>query len=256
MIDCIQDTLQPGRSISHTYDAVGRLATARTTGSSAYSQWGLSWTYDSYGNRLSQNVTVGSATTNSVSVNASTNHISTAGYAYDAAGNMTGDGTNTISYDDADRVISSSGGLGAGSYAFDGAGLRVKETVSGSTTAYIYSGGKVIAEYASGAAATSRTKEFIYAGGTLPVAEIDNGSTVEYDQADTLSVRMVTNSSGTVLEQQGDYPYGEMWYQSASDTDFQFGWPAPNSAQRQQPRRRYVSCRIRPVVAGRNPDLS
>ncbi len=43
-------TQEAGRSVSYTYDALHRLKTAVTTGSANYPQWGLSWTYDRYGN--------------------------------------------------------------------------------------------------------------------------------------------------------------------------------------------------------------
>ncbi len=160
--------------------------------------------------------------TNSVSVNAYTNHISTAGHAYDTAGNMTNDGMNTLSNDDEHRIISSNGSLGSGTYAYDGDGMRVEKTVSGTTTVYVFSENKVIAEYAGGSSGSSPTKEYIYAGGSLPIAEIDAGSTVKYYQADTLSIRMLTDSSGNILEQQGQFPYGESWYQTTSQTEFQF----------------------------------
>src|SRR6267154_1990116 len=50
----------------YSYDALGRLNTATTTGSSGYAQWGISWVYDRYGNRLSQNQTAGSPPMNSL----------------------------------------------------------------------------------------------------------------------------------------------------------------------------------------------
>jgi len=65
-------------------DALGRLIAAATAGP----QWGLSWTYDGFGNRLSQNVTKGSGPVVWLTVNAATNRISTFGFSYDAAGNL------------------------------------------------------------------------------------------------------------------------------------------------------------------------
>jgi len=47
-----------GEEINHQYDELGRLIALATTGP----QWGLSWTYDGFGNRLAQNVTKGTAT--------------------------------------------------------------------------------------------------------------------------------------------------------------------------------------------------
>ncbi len=49
-IQCITDN-EPGRSLRYTYDALGRLATANTTGDAAYPAWGLSETYDRFGNK-------------------------------------------------------------------------------------------------------------------------------------------------------------------------------------------------------------
>jgi YD repeat-containing protein len=74
------------------YNALSRLTAAVTVGSTNYPQWGLSWSYDRYGNRLAQTVTTGRAFANSVAVDPTTNRITTAGYAYDAAGNITNDG--------------------------------------------------------------------------------------------------------------------------------------------------------------------
>ena len=60
-------TQEAGRSVTYTYDALYRLSTAVTTGSTNYPQWGLSWAYDRYGNRLNQTQTFGSPPTNSLS---------------------------------------------------------------------------------------------------------------------------------------------------------------------------------------------
>ena len=59
--------------MTYTYDEIARLKTAVTTGSTAYPQWGLSWTYDRYGNRTAQTVTAGSAPMNSLSIKTVTN---------------------------------------------------------------------------------------------------------------------------------------------------------------------------------------
>jgi YD repeat-containing protein len=58
-IQCIHDNVNNGRSATYTYDPLLRLSTAVTTGSTGYPQWGLSWTYDRYGNRTAQTVTAG-----------------------------------------------------------------------------------------------------------------------------------------------------------------------------------------------------
>ncbi|HEV2521916.1 MAG TPA: RHS repeat-associated core domain-containing protein [Candidatus Acidoferrales bacterium] len=128
---------------------------------------------------------------------------------------MTNDGLNTITYDGEGRAVTASGGLGSGTYTYDGNGLRVKKVASSTTTVYIFSGAKVIAEYANGAAPSSPTREYVYAGGAL-LARIDSSGTNYYHQ-DHLSNRMVTNSSGSVVAEMGHFPFGESWYNATND---------------------------------------
>lgn len=76
------------RGRTYTYDALYRLKTAVTTGSTQYPQWGLSWTYDRYGNRTAQNIYSGcqpplNCPTNSVGIDAATDRITDSGYSYD-----------------------------------------------------------------------------------------------------------------------------------------------------------------------------
>jgi hypothetical protein len=111
-IQCTVDTVNNGRSATYSYDGLARLAAAGTTGSTAYPKWGLSWTYDRYGNRTAQSVTAGTAPSNSVVVNVANNQITTMGYSYDASGILTDDGVNTIVYDARNRETSSSGAGG------------------------------------------------------------------------------------------------------------------------------------------------
>ncbi|HEV3481760.1 MAG TPA: RHS repeat-associated core domain-containing protein, partial [Candidatus Acidoferrales bacterium] len=113
------------------------------------------------------------------------------------------------------HMVTASGGLGSGTYTYDGNGLRVKKVAGSTATVYIFSGSKVIAEYANGAAPSSPTREYIYAGGAL-LARIDSSGTNYYHQ-DHLSNRMVTNSSGGVAAEMGHFPFGESWYNATND---------------------------------------
>src|SRR5208282_2716858 len=113
-----------------------------------------------------------------------------------------------------------SGSYGSGSYVYDGNGRRVKKTVSSATTVYIFSGSKVIAEYASGASPSSPTKEYIYSGGALLATVTSSSAT--YHHSDHLSVRMSTNTSGTDIADQGHFPFGESWYMGSGGTKWQF----------------------------------
>lgn len=167
-IQCITDNVDNGRSATYGYDALYRLTSAVTAGSSGYSKWGLSWTYDRYGNRTAQTVTAGTGpSNNSLSFGnpggAQTNRPD--GYSFDANGNMKNDGTNTITYDAENRIVSSTGSLGSGSYAYDGNSLRVQKVSSSTTTVYIFSGSEVIAEYTNGGVAPS--VEYVYSGSQM-----------------------------------------------------------------------------------------
>jgi len=221
-IQCITDNVDNGRTVAYTYDALGRLSKALTTGSSGYPQWGFQWTYDRYGNRTAQTATAGSGLPQpSVTVNPATNQITSTGYAYDASGNATNDGFNTLVYDAENHAVSVSNTGASAAYSYDANSLRVQKAVTGGTsTVYIFSGSKVIAEYDNGAAVGSPSREYIYSGGAL-LAKIESNATVYYHQ-DGLSARVMTDSSGNVITQQGHYPYGELWYPSSAGTKWAF----------------------------------
>jgi YD repeat-containing protein len=92
------------KDLSFTYDRLYRLATAQTAGS----HWGLSWTYDRYGNRLAQSATKGSPPTNSLTVAEATNRVN--GWTYDAAGNTLNDGRHTYTYNALNQLTAMDGG--------------------------------------------------------------------------------------------------------------------------------------------------
>jgi RHS repeat-associated protein len=157
---------------------------------------------------------------NQVAVSTTTNRITTGGYGYDANGNMTNDGQNTLTYDAENHLLTSGGTLGSGTYTYDGNGLRVKKVSGSTTTVYSFSGSKVIAEYINGAAASSPTREYIYSGSAL-IAKIE-GTATQYYHADHLSARLMTDSGGNKIGEQGHFPYGETWYPATPATKWEF----------------------------------
>jgi RHS repeat-associated protein len=217
-IQCITDNVDNGRTEKYSYDNLGRLLTAQTTGSSGYAAWGLSMTYDRYGNRWGQAVTAGTAPSSSVSVDYSSNRITTTGYSYDSNGNMTNDGSNTLTYDAENRAVTTNGN--SGTYTYDGNNLRVTKSSGATSTVYIYSGGTDIAEYQNGALPSAPTNEYVYSGNQI-VAGIQSGSTY-YFHYDQLSPRVRTTSSGSIYDQKGTYPFGETWYATISNPEFDF----------------------------------
>ncbi len=113
-----------------------------------------------------------------------------------------------------ERLNATSTASGAtATYSYDCKSLRVKKVSGGTTTVYIFSGGKVIAEYVNGAAPTAPSREYVYSGATL-LAQIAGGAT--YYHPDHLSPRLLTDSSGNITGQQGHFPFGEMWYDSGT----------------------------------------
>lgn len=147
-----------------------------------------------------------------VAVDASTNHIITDGYTYDANGNMTNDAVNALTYDAENRAASSADGSGMASYSYGGSNLRVQKTFAGDTTVYIFSGNQVLDEYVGGVL----SKEYIYRGTAL-VAEY-TGSTLVYHGHDQLSNRITMDTNGNLQGEQGHYPYGEDWYMTNTTT--------------------------------------
>ncbi|HEY2934704.1 MAG TPA: RHS repeat-associated core domain-containing protein [Acidobacteriota bacterium] len=198
-ITSITDNLDANSTISYTYDELSRLATAATTGPA----WGLSWTYDRYGNRLGQNLTKGAPPTNSLSVDASSNRVTT--WTYDAVGNVTNDGRHTYAYDAENRIISIDSG--ATTYSYDGPGGRVQKTTGATVTRYFFG----LAENVNG----SWTKVFVATA--TGVIEWDSSNGMMFKSNDHHGdTRIITNGSGLVAGRLDMYPYGEIWSETGT----------------------------------------
>ena len=184
---------------------------------------------------MTQIVTAGSAPPFSDSF---TNNNQPSGYTYDASGNLIVEPlsqANDYTYDAENRMTGFSGSGGNATYAYDDNDHRIQMTIQGgTTTVYIYSEDKVIAEYDNGAVPSSPSREYIYSGGGPDsslgpqlVAKIENGTTQYYHQ-DHLSTRVITDGTtgsptyGQVIGQQGHFPFGETWYTSGTTTKWLF----------------------------------
>ncbi|MCW5980888.1 MAG: hypothetical protein KIT09_22595 [Bryobacteraceae bacterium] len=176
------EDLVAGEEVTYRYDELGRLTRAETTGP----QWGLSFSYDGFGNRLSQAQIKGTVPVVERTVNAANNRlVSQTGIpvAYDANGNLTlthvaGCATAaTLTYDQFNRLTQvTATGCYAESYGYGADGRRVwKKTQVGSTvteTVYVYGvGGERIAAYTpdtSGATLEfTNEKRWVYFGGRV-----------------------------------------------------------------------------------------
>ncbi|MBI3668366.1 MAG: RHS repeat-associated core domain-containing protein, partial [Acidobacteria bacterium] len=196
-------------SRSYTYDELNRLKTMSGTGGSCT---GLSWNYDIRGNRTDQNVTGGSCGTSHVTVNTQNRFVGPP-YQYDAAGNLTNDGSHTYTYDAENRLTQVDGG--GGSYVYDGNGRRVRKSVGNAVTDYIYD---VTGNVAAERMATTWTKGYVYFDGQM-LAQYDNTlnpTTTLFAHKDHLgSTRLLTKIDKSVYDNLDYLPYGE---QIAGDT--------------------------------------
>jgi RHS repeat-associated protein len=116
-----------GTATVYTYDAAGRLTKAAVSGGNTYD-----YTYNANGNRTS-------ADAQSLTFNAA-NQITTNGYGYDGAGNLTADpstGTTNINYTAADQLASLV--KGGTTYTYTHAGTDNTELVQQSTPEGTYS---------------------------------------------------------------------------------------------------------------------
>jgi RHS repeat-associated protein len=133
------------------------------------------------------------------------NQLTTCSLSYDAAGNVTSDGSLGYTYDSENRMtkfVTSINDI----YTYDGDGQRVKKTTS-SVTLYWYAAANVLDETSGTGTLFS---EYIYFDGKR-IARRDADNSVKYYFSDNLgSASVVTNSQGAMppLAESDYYPYG------------------------------------------------
>jgi len=166
--------------------------------------------YDANGNRLS--FTEGASYAYTVTAN--TNRVATVAgpvaktYTYDAAGNITNDGTTAYTYDDRGRMVTA----GTATYTYDGLGQRVKKD-NGTVTLFAYDEeGNLIGEYDS---AGNPIREHVWFDGA-PVAVIV-GTDVHYVHTDHLGTPRAITASGTVIWRWESDPFGSTAAQEDPD---------------------------------------
>jgi RHS repeat-associated protein len=121
---------QPALSQSFGYDNLNRLLSA-TLGSTSASTT-TQYSYDANGNRTAKSV--GASTYTNTLATTSNRLVQTqdvagsASVVYDAAGNVTGDGSNTFTYSDRGRMKTATNAAGTVTYLYNGMGLRVAKT--------------------------------------------------------------------------------------------------------------------------------
>ena len=115
-------SLGSNRSVSYTYDGLQRLTAANESPGTSYA-----YSYDDVGNRTG--VWLNSTRVVTQTFNTA-NQVD--GFTYDAAGNLSNDGSTTYGYDTLGRLIE----RGAAVYAYNGDGVLVVHSDASTTTRY------------------------------------------------------------------------------------------------------------------------
>jgi RHS repeat-associated protein len=131
------------------------------------------------------------------------------GYSYDAAGNVTGDGTNTYQWDAEGRLLVVLNGqmTAISTNSYNALGQRVRDVTTTSTTDEAYGAdGALIWRYTG----DSNTRSFVPVEGRI-LAEYYSGGTI-FDHPDELgSLSTSSDYTGNNLNEKLFYPFGEFW---------------------------------------------
>ncbi|MGQ3094535.1 MAG: RHS repeat domain-containing protein [Roseateles sp.] len=192
---------------SMTYDGLDRLKTA-----SAPNVWGAaSYTYDAADNLRTANVGTRNVTLNYTDgtnrLNSLTQNGASVPYSYDAYGNIRSKGAQTFGFDLGNRLTSSSIG---GGYVYDGLGRRVRVLSSdGSTRIHVYSqAGQLMWSTSTGGPRAASRTAYVYLGGKQ-IAEWNSAAGVQYVHTDALGSPVArSNASAVVTNRTRFEPYG------------------------------------------------
>jgi RHS repeat-associated protein len=184
-------------TITYTYDPLYRLAAAD------YSDGGyFHYTYDAVGNRLTETTLAG--TTNYVyDIANRLSSVNGVNYTWDDNGNLLNDGVNTYGYDNANRLTSVVQGSNTYTYAYNGLGDRLRQTVNSVPTNYTVD---LVARLTQ--VLTDGTNSYLY--GVVRIGEQQPGGWL-YHLGDAIgSVRQLTDNTGIVVLSKSYQPYGEV----------------------------------------------
>lgn len=204
-----QDTTNPSltNTASYSYDHINRLASSVATGSSPHN---LSFSYDRYGNMTCVTNQNTNGPCPNYTFNPSSNQITNTGFTYDAAGNLTADGTGTGSHTyqwDAENRLKSIDNGTTAVYTYNAFGERVEKHVGSAYTEYAYHrSGEELGEHNR---TTWALRVVSFAG--RHVAHYQGNATY-FNHSDRLaSTTQVTDYSGAVAQDQLYYPWGQDW---------------------------------------------
>jgi RHS repeat-associated protein len=180
------------------------LTAASTTGP----DWGLSFTYDGFGNRTNQSVTKGSGPAVSLSINLATNRINSSGYTYDANGNLTATPNATLLYDIENRLVKVTSSGSSEYYGHDPWNRGVWKTTrtNGTGNVFFYGAfGELMGTY-SFTGSFSKVETNIHFAGKL--IRWDNAAVV-LDRLVGVKLRSNLVADPPVTQKSNYYPFGE-----------------------------------------------
>jgi RHS repeat-associated protein len=230
------------RFFSYFYDSIDRLRTmskppplpgtgpvrsapARlATPPPASNTWFDEYTFDEYGNRTAVTANVFPLDgLPSLTYDPKTNHVTTTGFAYDEAGNLTRgqrpDGSwLRYQYDQAGRLatVTDDSGQPLESYGYGADGTRLVTTQAGNSTYCLWDRGKIVAEYAQVTATElAWTRSRFYLGSRIlasfmPAQPGQSGEAVYYHHPDRLGTCLITNNADNTFWEQATLPFGTL----------------------------------------------
>jgi RHS repeat-associated protein len=192
---------------TYKYDSVNRLTEAKET-KTGQRTWQQNWSYDRFGNRLSHDKYIGDTqiyldNKTNPTINPNTNRFNDGqNYQYDFDGNIIQDADGrqfTFNGDNKQTQVRDANNNIVGTYYYDGGGKRIKKVTDQETTIFVYSGGKLVAEYSTQISQTPR---------------------ISYLTTDTLgSPRVITDQNGNVISRRDFMPFGEEIYAGIGGRD-------------------------------------
>jgi RHS repeat-associated protein len=185
------------RTITYSYDGIQRLTGATESPGSSFT-----YTYDASGNRTGG--TVNGTPTTSHSYDSANKVI---GWTYDAAGNLTNDGTTSYAFDALGRLTGTTATGQTRSYGYNGDNTLTSATVNGASTSYTQDqAGGISQMLASTSGGT--TTDYLYANQSERLASLTSSIRTWYGTDNQGSVRQSLSDSGSVLGSQNYDPYG------------------------------------------------
>ena len=200
------------RTQNFLYDSLNRIQQAYTNGPN----WGETFSptatapgvtptspgIDAWGNLTNRSAVTGKNTYEPLSASATTQNRLT-GFGYDAAGNMTSNGSASYTYDAENRLITAAGYT----YSYDGDGNRVKKTNGSTGIIYWRDASSEVIDDANLAGTTQN--EYVFFGGRrIARRDVVTGVKHYYFSDHLGSASVITSATGAIQEESDYFPYG------------------------------------------------